>query len=512
MPPRAVCGPGAQPEPGLQGRVPADVPDDGYRCNAELVGHEGDSGGFKVERFVDSAGRQCAYYDTTLLFPVQAIQQLQDESTGVAVVDMTDPANPVRTETLVTPAMETPHESLVLSETRGLLVAVMGNPATAPGFVDVYDLNEDCRHPALQSSLPVGLLGHESGFAPDGNTFYATSLFNDTVTAVDLTDPKVPRPIGVYEYPSHGFAVSKDGNRGYVAALNQGLVIVDTSEIQARAPNPQMPEISRLDWPYRSVPQINIPVTIGERPYLVEVDEFAADEEGNYDFEGNAPNVGAARVIDIADEREPKVVSNIRLQVNQPKYRDQIGGDPGASSPLQGYAAHYCGVPRADDPGIVACSFIASGLRVFDIRDPYSPREVAYFVAPPAPSPVAAERTNFAMSKPVFDRARRTVWYTDGNSGLYAVRLTNGAWPGGPPPRCVRRDSFVLRLSRRFRSAKVRVDGRRVKVRRRGSRLRARVSLRRKRAGELAVVRIVARKRAGGRVVRTRRYRACAGG
>ena len=509
MPARADCGPGSRPAPGLQGRVAADVPDDGYVCNAALVSHEGRAGGFKVERFVDDAGRQCAYYDTTLLFPVQAIQQLQDQATGVAVVDMTDPAHPVRTETLRTPAMQTPHESLVLNEKRGLLVAVMGNPAAGPGFVDVYDLNADCRRPRLESSLPVGLLGHESGFAPDGNTFYATSLFNDTITAVDLTNPKLPLPLGVYEYPSHGFALSNDGNRGYVAALNEGLVVVDTSEIQAREPDPQMPEISRLDWPYRSVPQINIPVTIGGRPYLVEVDEFAADEEGNYDFEGNAPNVGAARIIDISDERAPTVVSNIRLQVNQPKYRDQIGGDPGASNPLQGYAAHYCGVPRQEDPPIVACSFIASGLRVFDIRDPYAPREVAYFVAPPAPSPVAAERSNFAMSKPAFDAARRTVWYSDGNSGLYAVRLTNGAWPGGPPPRCVRRCSFVLRLPRRLRTAKVRIDGRRVTVRRHGRRLRARVNLAGKRQGELAVVRIVGRTRAGERVVRTKRFRAC---
>ena len=509
MPPRADCGPGARPEPGLQGRVPADVPDDGYACNAELVSHEGSAGGFKVERFVDQAGRQCAYYDTTLLFPVQAIQQLQDQATGVAVVDMTDPEHPVRTETLRTPAMQTPHESVVLNEKRGLLVAVMGNPAFAPGFVDVYDLNADCRHPRLESSLPVGLLGHESGFAPDGNTFYATSLFNDTVTAVDLTDPKLPLPLGVYEYPSHGFALSSDGNRGYVAALNEGLIVVDTSEIQARKPSPQMPEISRLDWPYRSVPQINIPVSIGGRPYLVEVDEFATDEEGNYDFEGNAPNVGAARIIDISDERAPTVVSNIRLEVNQPKHRDQIGGDPGAGNPLQGYAAHYCGVPRQADPGIVACSFIASGLRVFDIRDPYAPREVAYFVAPPAPSPVAAERSNFAMSKPAFDPARRTVWYSDGNSGLYAVRLANGAWPGGSP-RCVRRQSFVLRLPRRLRTAKVTVDGRRVTVRRRGRRLRARVSLAGKREGALAVVRIAGRTRGGKRVVRTRRFRACA--
>ncbi|HZI36737.1 MAG TPA: hypothetical protein VFF24_00420 [Acidimicrobiia bacterium] len=38
------------------------------------------------------------------------------------------------------------------------------------------------------------------------------------------------------------------------------------------------------------------------------------------------------------------------------------------------------------DPGIVACSFIASGLRVFDIRDPQHPREIAYFNPPGNPS------------------------------------------------------------------------------------------------------------------------------
>ncbi len=512
MPPRADCGPGSRPAPGLQGRVRADVPDDGYTCNAELVSYEGNAGGFKVERFMDKEGRQCAYYDTTLLFPVQALQQLRDKSTGVAVVDMTDPQNPVRTETLVTPAMQTPHESLLLNEKRGLLVAVMGNPAFNPGFVDVYDVNEDCRHPQLQSSLPVGLLGHESGFAPDGMTFYATSLFSDNITAVDLTNPKLPLPLGVFDYPSHGFAVSNDGNRGYIAALGRGLVIVDTSQIQAREPNPQMPEISSLDWPYRSIPQINVPITIADKPVLVEVDEFAATEEGNYSFEGNAPNVGAARIIDISDERQPRVVSNIRLEVNQPKYRDRLGGDPGASNPLQGYAAHYCGVPRPDDPPIVACSFIASGLRVFDIRDPWNPREVAYFVAPPASSPVVEERTNFAMSKPTFDVERRTVWYTDGNSGLYAVRLTNGAWPAGAAPRCVNRRSFVLRLPRRLRSGRVTVDGQRVRVRRRGKRLRARISMRGKHDREVATVRIVGRTRSGERVVRTRRYRACFAG
>ena len=33
----------------------------------------------------------------------------------------------------------------------------------------------------------------------------------------------------------------------------------------------------------------------------------------------------------------------------------------------QGYAAHYCNIPTRVNPKIVACSFIASGLRLFDI-------------------------------------------------------------------------------------------------------------------------------------------------
>jgi hypothetical protein len=493
----------------MQGRVTADAPADGYTCNTELVGHEGSTGGFKVERFTDRAGRTCVYYDTTLLYPTQAIQQLQDEATGVAVTDITDPANPIRATTLETPAMQTPHESLALNEKRGLLVAVMGNPLSYPGFVDVYDVNEDCRSPQLLASAPVGLLGHESGFAPDGMTYYATSLFTNTVTAVDLTNPRVPTPIAVAQYPSHGMGVSQDGNRAYFAAREEGLIIGDLSAIQAREPNPELPEISRLDWPTRSVPQNNLPVSFGGKPHLVEVDEFSAEEDGSYDPQEPGPRVGAARIIDISDEKAPKVVSDIRLDVHQPENREEIYEDPGAGSNLQGYAAHYCGVPQVEDPPIVACTMIVSGLRVFDIRDPESPREVAYFVAPPGAFSVSEARFNNTLAKPAFDAPRKTIWYSDGSSGLYGVRLTNGAWPDAaaqPARPCVRKRRFRIVLAKRFRSAHVKVNGKRVKVTRRGGRLRVRVKLNRK---GRAKVRIVGKTDSGKRVVRVRRYRAC---
>ena len=434
--PEANCGPGSVPEPGLQGRVAKEDVEsgkaaDGYRCNITVVGQTGETGGFKVLRYVDAVGHECAYYDTTLLFPTNTFN-LSLELTGVAVLDMSDPANPVRTASLVTPAMQSPHESVNISVRRGLLAAVAGNPAFAPGVVDVYDISGDCRQPVLKSSVPVGFLGHESGMAPDGNTFYATSIGSGHTTPVDISDPSVPKPLGIFEFNSHGMTVSDDGMRGYMAS-GDGLIIVDLTEIQQRKPDPQIPEISRLTWPNMTVPQVAHPVTIGGKPYLVEVDEYSTGEDGS-GVAAHGPRVGAARIIDISDETKPRVVSNIRLEVHQPENRQAIADDYGAQNPTQGYAAHYCNVPRREDPGIMACSMILSGLRVFDIRDPEQPREIAYFVAPPdtistTGGPVIDERANWAMSQPDFVPERGEIWYSDGTSGFYVLKVSPDVWP-----------------------------------------------------------------------------------
>jgi hypothetical protein len=428
--PRADCLPGSVPEGPMQGRVPAGV-DQGYRCNLTVIGRAGSTGGFRVHRYVDRDGHECAYYDTTLLFPTNALS-LSLEPTGVAVLDMTDPAHPVHTATLATPAMQTPHESLNISVERGLLAAVMGNPAFAPGVVDVYDLSRDCRHPELMASAPASIFGHESGMALDGRTFYPTSISTGHTSAVDLSNPRTPLPLGQWQFNTHGMSVSDDGNRGYLAARD-GLIIVDLSEVQARRPNPQVREISRLTWSNMTIPQVAIPVTIGGRPYLVEIDEYSSGESGG-SVAANGPRVGAARIIDISDERRPFVVSNIRLDVHQPENRAAIAGDPGAQSPVQGYAGHYCNVPQRVEPGILACSMIVSGLRVFDIRDPFRPKEIAYHVAPPstisaAGTPIIDERANYAMSQPAFAPERGEIWYSDGTSGFYALRMDPAVWP-----------------------------------------------------------------------------------
>jgi len=435
--PRADCGPGSDPESGIQGRVSTEDVESGraergFTCNAEIIGRNGTpfttggSGGYKVFRYIDDAGHECAFYDTTLLFPMNVPKPATD-LTGVIVLDMTDPTQPVQTANLLTPAMQTPHESLSLNVERGLLAATMGNPGMYPGVVDIYDVKSDCRQPVLQSTTPLGILGHEANFSPDGNTFWVTSTNLGFITALDVSDPTRPsmiwntRGIGI-----HGFSISDDGTRFYGAdASRKGLTILDVSQVQARVANPVVTQVSFITWPTASIPQHTIPVTIDGSPYLVEIDEF-----------GSGATVGAARIIDIADDTAPVVVSDIRLEVHHPDNQPAIANDPGAQWALGGYTGHYCAVPSRNEPGILACSFILSGMRVFDISDAFVPREIAYVNAPIPREPGVPGGSNgsftphaaYAMSAPAFVPERREIWYSDGSAGFLATRLTNDVW------------------------------------------------------------------------------------
>lgn len=438
--PKATCRAGDLAETGLQGRVSrADVESgrafQGYNCNTDRIGTfghtgiPGGSGGYRTYRYVDSAGRECGYYDSTLLFPLNVPTQ-RENLPGVYVLDMSDPANPVKTTNLVSPAMLSPHESLSLNQTRGLLAAVLGNPLTHPGQLDIYDLTQNCLQPTLLSSTPMGILGHEGSFAPDGNTFYATSTQGSLITAVDVSNPALPKVLWhTSQYRPHGLNISNDGNRLYLADITSGrsgLTILDVSQVQARTPDPVVGEVSHLTWETVSIPQTNLPVTIGGHPYLVEIDEFARGlSQGTTEHP-----VGAARVIDIGDDTAPKVVSNIRLEVNMPEHYQTTINDPGAQFFLQGYTGHYCAVPQRAEPGVVACSFILSGMRVFDIRDPHAPKEIAYYNAPLSPThEFGSEGGSYAMSAPAFDVEDGDIWYTDGNSGFHAVHVDEAVWP-----------------------------------------------------------------------------------
>ena len=269
----------------------------------------------------------------------------------------------------------------------------------------------DCRHPVLQSLAPVARFGHESGFSPDGNTFYATSTALQSITAIDVTESGRSARDLAGRHQVHGMSLSPDGNRAYIADPDGNMLILDTSEIQARKPEPQTREISRLTWASASIPQNAIPFTVHGKPYVLEIDEY---NQGDAVNGGDPDIVGAARIIDISDESHRTWSRTCASQVNQPADHAAAAGDPGAIGRARpGLFRALLQHPDAcgpEDRRLLVHRVRPARLRHLDL---VHPKEIGYYVAPAQPrSENGFTDSNFAMSMPAFVPERREIWWT----------------------------------------------------------------------------------------------------
>jgi hypothetical protein len=89
---------------------------------------------------------------------------------------------------------------------------------------------------------------------------------------------------------------------------------------------------------------------------------------------------------------------------------------------------------------LLACGFFNSGIRVFDIRDPKRPKEIAYHNPPgtTTPSPGSNHFTtaqwraggpDWCSAQVHLDRDTGTVWSTCQDNGMLMLKFTNGVWP-----------------------------------------------------------------------------------
>ena len=556
----AQCGPNDRPETGLQGQVP--VPDrasgrsvEGYNCNLDEVGFLPSSAFANFDTY-----KNCAYYSDTI--------GATNAEGGTVVVDVSDPRHPVQTAYLTERAAANAGESLRVHPERGLLVA--DRYYLAPGIsnfddpdanrsLDVYDISQDCRHPKLLADVVMpSALGHEGCFQPDGMVYYMASTNN--ITPIDLSDPAHPKQLSEPQpFGIHGCSTNEDGTRGYLADIGTGrLLIADTSEVQARKQNAQIKPIGELPTPGNAGQQSTILLFYGDHPYLLDWAEYAELGRPCGSRPDRETNFGYPEIVDMADERNPKVASKIFNEVTLPQNCAAVSGDS-ASFPSNGltkgdvfglvgsrvflYDSHYCSVDRTHDPTIAACASFGSGIRVYDIRDPRGPKEMAYFNPGTTDSPAGAI-ANATVARPVIRSDLGQIWFADIAKGFHVVQFRDGVWPFAgqdPCPHadrylaqydlgdadcrasrskpiqlptnrvCRSRRDFTIRLHRpargRIRSARVFVNGKRVKTLR-GKRVRSRVNLRGLRKGRYTV-RVVVTTTLGQRIVETRRYRTC---
>ncbi|HEV7535532.1 MAG TPA: hypothetical protein VGP90_07850, partial [Acidimicrobiia bacterium] len=98
------------------------------------------------------------------------------------------------------------------------------------------------------------------------------------------------------------------------------------------------------------------------------------------------------------------------------------------------YDDHYCTPDRLHDPTILACAQIMSGLRVYDIRDPLHPREIAYYN--PGTVGPSDQTVDWALARPVIRRDLGQIWFVTTFGGFHAVQFEDGRWPFRDAPAC----------------------------------------------------------------------------
>jgi hypothetical protein len=416
--PKAICGRGDHTESGLQGETTEQERFSGdsetaYNCNLELVGEEPQAtyqGAYSQDgpAYYDV----CAYYGT---------DNGPTTGQGVKVIDASDPRHPAVTANLTdSPAALAPHESLHANANSRLLV--MGQ-TTGMNFA-VYDIS-DCRHPVLKGSINASSdsFHHMGEFATDGRTFYATQNFRGLggfLYIFDLSDPANPRELPPWQFLGDGrphslnlnwdgflpgapegtlLFAGQPGEFGMTAPSSSvgpdGLVIEDVSDYQFRRPNPQIRIISTLFWADQGQSESMIPVHINGHPYLISTDE-AGGAGGSTGWAGacarGASPFGYPQIIDVADVKNPKIVSKLRLQVSDPTNcaalfaetpPDFPGTAPGTNLPAisgtTNYSEETCEPDNQKHTKMLACGFQNGGLRVFDVRDLTHPKEIAYW-------------------------------------------------------------------------------------------------------------------------------------
>ncbi len=477
-----VCQPGDRTESGVDGQLTATERSSGastrpYNCNLAIVGHYAGQG----------AGHQLMWYGHCAYVTTEGYEAGQKgvpplRHPGIQVLNVSDPHAPKYVTHLDNPAALYDWEDGSVNPRRALLgTAESWRGAGPQPAVAFYNLS-NCAHPQLLSSVQLpdpNLQAHAGNFAPDGKTYWLTSFNKRRVYAIGVTNPKDPKEILDWDFPNgqaggagasqicHRISLNQftvDGHPpgtllfcGVVGKMvhpgdfksGNGLVIYDVSQVQNRRPHPVIKVISSLYWVNGDIGIEPDLAFINGKPYLGVGDECGS---GGCNYPKGAinacqaglPPYGFERLIDISNLKKPKLVAQLMLGADAPKNCKRTEHDITATMGGYGYSVHDCTFDNPRDATLLACSSHQAGIRVFDIRNPHKPREIAYFVGPAPPVPTEIDPgsllnrfqhvtppINFAWSKAhsrfVWRHGQLYLWVTSSHGGFYVLKFENQA-------------------------------------------------------------------------------------
>jgi hypothetical protein len=463
-----LCGKNDLPEGAIQGDVPKADQDSGraqkgYNCGLELLGHtqllKDASGNSRAAGNANMAwAGNCAYVAGSAGVNVAPQgKPSPPPDAGVAVISVTDGGTPTFLTKLRSPGALATSETLNAITTPAgrsiLVVGQYGNDIVSdPKPMDVYDVT-DCTHPKLLTTYYWPENIHNLTISQNGQYVFATlplqavdisGLWATPPTpvkylgdiqkvmdgppvgkgpAADLDDA-APAAVRSQTHPqdaSHEAWPSPDANTLYVGGQTpefEIFTILDISQWLERNPdgtpkgNPRV--ISQESGRGHSVRTANI----GGTPYVLHSEESVfGGAYGCLPQEG-APFAGPAQpyLTDISDPAHPKTVVEFGLAINDPK------NCPEQVQAKENDSVHYHDVDNPTDTTFVTASMWNAGVRLFDVRNPKQPSEVAYF-NPGDVDPTSSVDLDHAWGHIRYLPEKGQLWFGTADGGFWVVRI-----------------------------------------------------------------------------------------
>ncbi len=384
-------------------------------------------------------------------------------SNGTSIVDVTDPVHPVY-------LVHIPGGSGVGEAGGAQMVRVCDglDGTTGAGRVwmlratstshELYDVtNPAAPGPAIPVAGPFTATHKNEWECSTGIAYLVSAVptwrVNRVMQVFDLSNPTSPQfirnfglvgqePTASGPFPPqgpHGCLSRPEAHRvycGHGTSSNGVVVILDRDKLLngiPGAPDPFAPTPANLAYPV--IAQQNTPVFMGAHTTLPQLDfvvpEFAKDANLNVrDFlvmvneAGGNECQGSTRqmmfVMDITDEAHPFSVASYQVPEASGNFCSR-GGRFGAHASNENISSPF-------DKKIVFVSWFNAGVRAIDIREPYSPKEVGYFIPTTNSNTFANGGKVVIQTNNVEVDDRGYVYIVDrAGSGMHVLRLTGSA-------------------------------------------------------------------------------------